>query len=351
MRVLADFHHEDLYHSLHLLFEKRLGWELYRQIGTEWYHNDFWMVYNHPDTANQYLGIHLTEEWAKIRERNAGMYCTMPNETAYEEQEGIYFIPDYVRGCAYKGITFEKFKEMRFDIVVSSMPPHIERFNRLIAKYQPGAKHIFQVGNNWSVSGFNVKNILSSSKKANPGKDQNFVFYHQEFDLGRFKHIKCSSPRSVLNMMHLLKGAGLTKFNEFKTSMPNWRWSAHGSGNPDGPILTENIPESFQQHGFLWHYKREGDGFGYNAFNALASGRPIITHKSFFSGMTLEPLLVDGKTCINLDGRSKEEVINLLEAAASDHDRWAEEAHAHFKSVVDYEAEAERIKVFLQNLK
>lgn len=42
MRVLADYHHHDLFESLAILFEDRLGWELYRPIGMEWFDEGYW---------------------------------------------------------------------------------------------------------------------------------------------------------------------------------------------------------------------------------------------------------------------------------------------------------------------
>lgn len=351
MRVLIDLHHEDLFYSLFSLFEKRLGYEVYRQIGKEWFDEGYWMVYNHPDTVNQYLGIHLTEEWAEIKKKNAHMYCTIHNETAYEKEDGLYLVPDYPRGVTYKAITLEKFKNMEFDIIISSMPSHINKFNKLIQLFQPKAKHIFQAGNNWNVSGFDVKNILSSSKLTHPRPDQHNIYYHQEFDLHRFNRVPCSNPQSVLNMMHFMQGDCLIQFNQGKMLMPGWKWSAHGGGNADGPIATENIPQTFKDHGFVWHYKREGDGFGYNAMNALACGRPVITRKSFFRGMTLDPLLIDGLSCIDLDRHNLLDAVNILNQASADHETWSNNTYNHFKSIVDYDREAEDIKVFLQNLR
>ena len=57
-KIYSDCHHEHLYESLRILFEDRLGYELYRAIGLEWYHEKFWNVYPHPATAQQYLGLH-----------------------------------------------------------------------------------------------------------------------------------------------------------------------------------------------------------------------------------------------------------------------------------------------------
>ena len=53
--VFIDKHHEGLFDSLVLLFEKRLGWRLYTQAGIEWYKEGLWNVYPHPSTAEQYL--------------------------------------------------------------------------------------------------------------------------------------------------------------------------------------------------------------------------------------------------------------------------------------------------------
>src|SRR5690242_6385574 len=41
MKVLADYHHHDLWESLELLCA-RLGWDLYRPIGMDWYEQGYW---------------------------------------------------------------------------------------------------------------------------------------------------------------------------------------------------------------------------------------------------------------------------------------------------------------------
>ena len=41
MKVLADYHHHDLWESLELLFA-RFGWTLYRPIGMEWFEQGYW---------------------------------------------------------------------------------------------------------------------------------------------------------------------------------------------------------------------------------------------------------------------------------------------------------------------
>ncbi len=55
MRVLADYHHGSLLRSLVMLFEGRLGMELYRPIGLEWFHEGYWAVSELKRTAREFL--------------------------------------------------------------------------------------------------------------------------------------------------------------------------------------------------------------------------------------------------------------------------------------------------------
>ena len=57
MNVFCDFHHTELYHSIKLLFEDRLGFNLYRPIGMEWQEQGYWKVFDHPATAAQFLSV------------------------------------------------------------------------------------------------------------------------------------------------------------------------------------------------------------------------------------------------------------------------------------------------------
>ena len=54
MRILADFHHSDLWWSHHLIFEKALGHELFRPRGMDWFDHGY---YRHAtrDVASQFL--------------------------------------------------------------------------------------------------------------------------------------------------------------------------------------------------------------------------------------------------------------------------------------------------------
>ncbi len=68
--VFTDLHHESLYQSLQLLFEKRLGWRLFRPAGLDWFQKGYWRIaelYNNaPDTISQFLELRGVKEFPYI---------------------------------------------------------------------------------------------------------------------------------------------------------------------------------------------------------------------------------------------------------------------------------------------
>jgi hypothetical protein len=348
MRVLADMHHGELYESLRILFEDRLGWELYRSIGIDWYTEGYWMVYDHPDTVTQYLGMHLTENDISENHRNQGATALNLGHTEYAP--GIYEIKSPEYDCIYKAITLEAFKNMKFDIVLSSIPSHISRYNTLISNFQPSAKHIFQVGNNWKAPYPEVKNILTSSIHG-INSEANCVFYHQEFNLNTFAKTQPKNIESIFNMMHYMQDKEF--FYSMKSFLPAWSFKSYGAGNEDGPCSPHitKVAEVFKNSGFVWHVKSQGDGYGYNIHHAFACGRPLVTRVSDFSGMTASSLLVDGETCIDIGNRTPEQVVHKLVEMLLDYPRFSDNVYNKFKSVVNFDQEFKDIKVFMDNLR
>ncbi|MEK6881264.1 MAG: hypothetical protein AABY22_16705, partial [Nanoarchaeota archaeon] len=158
MKVFTDFHHGDLYYSFQLLFEKRLGWELYRPIGTDWQSEGFWKIADpygdNSDTIMQFLGI--SPGW-KPKDQTPPL-----NDVSYKEGD-VYQLFEYPHGTRHKAITLETFKEMDIDIVIASIPAHFAPFQRLIDLYKPKAKLICHFGNIlWNVTDHpEVKNIMA----------------------------------------------------------------------------------------------------------------------------------------------------------------------------------------------
>jgi len=345
MRILADLHHHDLYHSLQLLFEKRLGWELYRPIGMEWKDEGFWGVFNHPQTARQYLEIRSTDTpWTKDFGDDAWI-----NKTSTDLGNGIYLVGDHchTKPLPHKGIRLETFKNMHFDIVLSSIPKHIPMFKRLIKEFQPHAKHIFQAGNNFG--GVPVANILTSSKRCHSTEPKsNEIHYHQEFELDIFYPGPCSNTKSVTNLQHYMNKSKW--FHEFEAKLPDWNFKALGAGNRDGPAVTTQMADTIKEAGFIWHVKTADEGYGYNIHHSMACGRPMIVGAKYQRNCTAEDLYLLDQTVIDVSEQNHTKALKTLQDAEQNWDEWSARCYNRFKEVVDFDDEFEKIKVFLDNL-
>lgn len=349
MNVFADFHHDALYESLRILFEDRLGYNLFRPIGREWYEQGYWKL-GQGGTVGQYLDVHLQKDFNRMYTDIDPLYSRL-NANVKSEDDGLYTInyPYYSTPKPHKCIALDKFTRMNFDIILSSVPQHIVPFNTLISKYQQGAKHIFQVGNNgWRPT---INNVLSSARPLNLTSYKNSMFYHQEFDTNLFKYYPCSNPRRLSNLMHCMAGENKSKFLELETKL-GWDNKMYGGENRDGIITwpISNLLEFIKGSGFIWHYKKEGDGYGYNLHHSLACGKPIVTRKTFFKGMTIEPLLQHGITCIDLDVCNSNEAAALLNNMADDYENISKNVCRIFKEQVDFDREFINIQQFINNL-
>jgi len=349
MRVFADFHHSALYHSLYLLFEKRLGWELYRPIGPEWYHNGFWKVYDHPATVNQFLGFHVASELPSFAEENIYEADECRN-LSYEKKEGIYYIYDSETNENYKAITLERFKEMSFDIVISSIPQHIEPFNNLIAQFQPKAKHIFQVGNAWGHQP-GVRNILASTTSFSSPAGINVCNYHQEFSLSIFAYEPPIIHNVVHSYIHYMNHPHL--MDQVASYLPGWSFLRFGAGMENILSGLKCVAEAMKNSAFTWHYKPEGDGYGHSIHSSYACGRPAIIVGSHYRGKLASQLFEDGVTCINIEGQLSSNCAKRIERLSQpeEHVKMCSAAYQRFSSIVNFENELEtKIKPFLERL-
>jgi len=345
-RVLADFHHAGLLHSLIMLFEDRLGYEVYRPIGMEWAEKGFWKVYDHPDTQKQYLSTTLGY---KPVDGSPPL-----NNIVAKVVPGVYYCQDIDSGYYNKAITFEAFKNADFDIIIASLPQHIEPFKKLIAEYQPKAKLIFQVGNQWD--GVDAPNIMASAKLQNVPEHINYVEYHQEFSLKLFNaQDRNWQPKSIGSFMNCPD-----VFPDYHTllaieeELPDWDISIHGGQGRDGSIggakLVAEVMRSLQ---FVWHVKAGGDGYGHILFNTAACGVPTIVKKSYYSNKLGEKLLIDGVTCIDIDGLNGPAILEKLLhfAEPTRYTAMCKNVEANFISTVNFDDDEKNIRAFLERLK
>lgn len=342
LKVLCDFHHGDLLESLRILFEDRLGAEFYRPIGLEWHTEHYWKVWDAVDTARQYLALELSEEYERLRP----IWLNGKNE---EVANGIFHIPDPNHGHTYRAMTLPAAKEVKWDIIISSMPQHFEPMERFRRFYCTNAKHIFQMGNAWSLPD-GCLNLLNSTSNPLP-LDINAVRYHQEFSLKEFTPEPPIRYDSLCNLMHYQEHHHLKDFKQLKSHMHGWAIQNFGAGNEDGPVLAGQMGKMINAYAFIFHCKRGGEGYGYNIHNSYACGRPMVVRKSLYAGTISEPLMTDGQTCIDIDQWGIDGAAEQLKRAAVNWQDWSDRAYARFKSVVNFDAEFEQIKSFLEKLK
>lgn len=359
MRILADFHHEHLYESLRILFEDRFGWELFRPIGEEWYNEGYWKVYDHPSTVQQYLSLNSGRKYQDVnedgRQVNGEEHRRYQNWNPTMIQEGVYQVetPSFP-GKIYKAITLEAFKENDFDIILASMPEHQGCYINLRNNFKPNAKLIFQVGNNWPLgllAGY--PNILTSAKTLVPqceAANVHHCYYRQEFDTELFAECEPDDVNTAANLMHYMQEVPL--LHAVEAAMPDWTFKWHGAGNRDGLVgpAIEDIAKTFQEFAFIFHHKREGDGYGFNIHHGMSRGRPMICNVNDFRGQTAEDLL-DDSTCVNIANKSAPEIADMLVRAAAEYPELQQRVITRFNSVVNFDNEVETVvRPFMENL-
>jgi len=334
MRVFADFHHDDLYHSLHLLFEKRLKWDLFCPCGPEWYTKGYWAYSVEPRVISEYL--------VEKKYWNTGR--------GYSEVEN----PCHGRNLA--AVTFDQFKGMKFDIMIASVPEHVYLYDKLRREYQPKAKLILQVGNEWKKLDWGpIKNAMISCKPFHLPKDMNAVFYHQEFDLAQFNYEKSQPTNPIKSFVNdLLNLKDWKLFLRYEKALPRWKWKSHGLGCRDGnirPLVA--LVKCMKESSFIFHAKHLGDGFGHIIHNIFALGRPAIVRSKWYRKRLAGELLLDGITCIDLDMHTFEQNVKLIKLCSrpEKYYQMSMDARQRFDDVVNFDWEFGEIKKFLERLK
>ena len=358
MRIFCDLHHSDLYYSLHLLFEKRLGHELYRPIGMDWFDNGFWSIgdpYPDPrDTAGQYLGSDpslIKNELNREFFANKKVQCVNDVRMCYDEP----------RDFTHRAITFETFKNTHFDIVMSTYPSHDVTYARLIKLHKPNARHIHQMGNTQSgpTDVLNIMYSLHPSTAPNFKPIQHIVYYTQEFPLDIFKYVPPPEKKRICNFVHIHPRREL--FDKYKAALPEFEFRSHGIANEHGAIPLKAVAETMQKSTFGWHVKPlavpPGGGHCFN--NWVASGRPIITCATGEQGalqgrphQLVSPLIPD-ETMIDLNAHTFEENVRLIRESSEPErlKQMCERMHELSKSYLNFDEDARRVRAFMDVLK
>lgn len=343
MRVLTDFHHGSLLRSINLLFGDRLGMDVFRPIGMEWYEQDAWAVFPAEDTARQYLNI-----------ASQPMDGTARLNEALAVADGEYKVFDPGNTSSHLACTFDFFKNNKFDYLIASLPQHVPIFDRLIKQYQPEAKLIVQVGNNWNLNDYRGRNVLASIRERET-IEVNVKYYHQEFELDVFEHKPITNFRNIFSFTNTLEQSPIARENfhslENMLRPKGFNMKSYGGQCRDGNMQGHRaLADKMRESSFIFHVK-ETEGFGHVIYNAYAVGRPVIVLKSKFENVLCNELLVPD-TFINLDNgtSSAAQQINQLASNPIRMQHISNLVAKRFREVVNYEREAEEIKDWLNTL-
>ena len=141
MNIFVDYHHAGLLYSLHATLEKRLGHNIFRPIGLEWFDRGFWDIAkpysNDPATVRQFLSMHDVE----------GKDGSPPLNSVVGRNSQLPFFRVYDHFFDYhqKAMTFLQFLEMDFDIIIGTIPDHWITYKKLRDQFKPRAKLVFQM--------------------------------------------------------------------------------------------------------------------------------------------------------------------------------------------------------------
>ncbi|PWU04803.1 MAG: hypothetical protein C5B43_04155 [Verrucomicrobia bacterium] len=336
MNVFSDFHHEDLYYSLGLLFQKRLGWSLYRPIGMDWFYEGYWKINNLEETARQYLEV----GWEPVDK-------TLPLN---EATSSPWIVRDLHNNSYQETMTLDLFKKTNIDIVIASIPAHIEPFKKLAA--EKGAKFIFQAGNVFpEVDYTTIPNLMANTLPPYP--PTHTIQYHQEFDLNIYKPTSLPPKREInsfINVYHA--NAGFEDYMTLKSMMSDFTFHSYGAQNQDGVLnTTQDIAACIRDSYFVFQSKRMGDGYGYGLYTAFACGKPVITRISDYKGKLGEELLEDGVTCIDLDNNDYNRVqYSISTMSPAKYSYMSQQVYERFQEKVNFDQEEVKIREFLDNL-
>lgn len=341
MNVFVDLHHGDLFYSLHRLFVERLGFNLYRPIGLDWFNQGFWKIAepygNARDTINQYLDIN---------ERGYIPYKNLNGQHYIEDQ--IYHVYDPGHAYYQKAITLDRFKSMKFDIIIPSISSHEPSYTQLRNRFQPQAKVIAHLGNAGQRT--NIPNVIYSIPYSVPAS-QNAVFVHQELDPNIYFYEEPNlETRNIYSLVNCLPFPHL--YNQYRQLMPDFNWKAYGAGSPEGPVDgSRGVAKKIREANIGWQLKPLG-GAGHTAMGWLYSGRPVVTNMSENrkSGGEALSLFEPGVTCLDIEAHSPQENCRLIRDIWENQLEWGQRARRRFTDIINYNREEQEVRKFLGRL-
>ncbi len=331
--VLIDRHHGGLFRSLQLLGD-RLSWDVYTPVGMDWWTEEIWnfgrSTYPDDRLAQQYL----------VEGQGAWLGSIRASEDVVWVKDAEF--PDRW----IHGITLADARKQNWTFVMATVQDNQLGFWKFAKEV--GATYLLQVGNTgqgieWSFDPL----ALVSSEMPIVGKG---VLYHQEMEPIEYVPPKDHrSAASFVNSMPYMDASGSGCWTLLQRAQETLPIKVYGGDCPDGVVRPySKLVETARSVGWGWHDKAQGDGFGHVIHTWAAVGRPIIGHASHYAGKMASVFWDDLITCIDLDRHSLEEAVEIVQGLSdAEHVAMCEAIRGRFEANVDYDAEAEQIRAFL----
>lgn len=394
MRALADFHHQQLFQALIFLFEKRLGIEVYRPEGSEWYADYYFHPIPEEAIANLTPSPNNKFSWQKT------------SAASYFDQDNLNF----------RWLRLEDVKDI--DYLICTSERNEQRFFNLRRNLGLKAKIIRYVGNSDEAINPDLFDIFIPAylpyyeNYVKTGRKPGFL-YHPEFDCNLYKYSpppdfawafiygdgRTEAPLNAPNIPFLRNFLNFTYHHrEPGSPWETWRryesYSAelgaraylHGLGTPPPGIETDldviidtafdrmgrpelkdrtkwpNLetnrgePSNHRQIAHLMnlsnmvvHIKRSPpEGYGFVIHCLAACGRPPIIEYDAYRNNSARAFLQHKETCLYVTGHDPTDRENLKWALQPEVNlKMSKVLHDRFLNEVDFSAEAEKLKALL----
>lgn len=351
VKVLCDAIHADLWESIRILVEDRLGWELYAPTGLEWYEAGIW------NFERAHIGDAVARQFLEPWHVDVPLVDPMRGGG----QVG-WLRPGTTHPAIQKRVTMEQARDLRPDIIMSTLVENDVGW--LGFAKESGAHFGIQVGNQgaqalWPHAEFALLSVTT------PGFTpyRPHVYYHQEFSLKDFYPDAGAGGLQGQEVACCVQcyagGPDYPLFLDLAGRVPEATWRHYGHCGVEDEYFggnsptTKGVAERMHRARIAWHWKRWSDGYGHVIHNWAAIGRPMLVTSTYYQDKLAAPLFVEGVTSYNLEAMQPgdiEAVVRRLLADDEEYIRMSIAAAERFREVVDFAAEAEAIRVMLEGV-
>lgn len=294
-----------------MLFEDRLGGEVLRPIGIDWFDTGFWAYPHHAgDTAAQFLG------------------------PAYK----------------HAGIVLHEFVDSwgSFDLAIASTPDQFYAWQKRFKGYGITLPLVMQMGNRWEVP-HGCKFLLNSTTVPAPA-GCHAVYYHQEFPLEDFTPPGNLPGKTISSLMHYMAEQDKRGwFQSLRGELPGWELCEFGAGGALG--AAEDVGLATRRSRYVYHPKRV-EAYGYVVHQAAACGVPLIMRAAANKGEAIGALLFPGSTCLDIDDyASPGHLADAIRRFDKEWEKHSREIAALFRQHVNFDREEATIREWLKGIR